>query len=165
MKGHHLLTGILARTARYLRQNALAAVALMVALGGTGYAATGLPSHSSTTRTPVLAAHGQVVAWALVNGNGRVVAGGPQPRTQRNGPGLYTVSWRGVPTSRTRKEYCASMATVDDRFSSPDENVPSPVAAGYATVSNRGHFVFVATFNPSGQPTPLGFEVALICPT
>jgi hypothetical protein len=166
MKGSFLLKRTLSRTADYLRNNHLALVALFIALGGTGYAAAGLRSQSASTRTPALTAHGQVVAWAIVNFKGHVVAGGPQPRVRVGGSGSsYTVFWRGVPTSRKRKMYCASPVTVDQQFSPFDESAPSPLTAGYAVVNNAGHVVYVSTFNPSGQPTALGFEVALICPT
>ena len=161
-----MLKRSLLRILEYLRANALAAVALFVALGGTGYAAAGLDPGAASTRQPALTPHGQVVAWAIVNFKGHVVAGGPQPRVRVGGTGSsYTVSWRGVPTSRNRKTYCASPVTVDQQFSPFDETAPSPLTAGYAVVNNLGHVVYVSTFNPSGQPTALGFEVALICPT
>ena len=153
-------------TVRYLRANALALTALFVALGGTGYAAAGLRSHSASTRKPVLTAHGQVVAWAIVNGKGHVVAGSPRPHVVGNSlGGFYQVSWRGVPTSPTRKMYCATPVTVDGQFSAPDTTLNGrPGVAGYADVINKGHTVYVTTFDPWGNGTPLGFEVALICP-
>jgi hypothetical protein len=163
-----LTNRLLTQTILYLRQNALAAIALFVALGGTGYAAAGLPSQGASTRKASVAAaplraHGQVVAWAIVNGKGHAVAGNPWPRVQGGG-GVYTVRWRGIPTSTKRKQYCASPVTVDNQFSSPDVTLSGqPAAAGYADATNLGHAVYVATFNPGGQPTPLAFEVALIC--
>jgi hypothetical protein len=115
---------------------------------------------------PPLTAHGQVVAWAIINGNGHVVASAPRAHVIAGHPpgGYYQVSWRGVSTSRTRKLYCAATATIDGEFSTPDLSGPVPGVAGDVDVTNRGHVVYVNTFNPSGQPTPLGFEVALICP-
>jgi hypothetical protein len=160
-----LLKRTLAHTIRQLRQQTLGAIALFVALGGSGYAAVGLHSQSASTRAPALKAHGLVVAWAIVNFNGHAVAGGPQPRVHVGGSGSYTVTWRGVPTSRRQRIYCASPVTVDEQFSPFDETAPLPLTAGYAVVHNVGHVVYVSTFNPAGQPTPLGFEVALICPT
>jgi hypothetical protein len=74
------------------------------------------------------------------------------------------VLWRGISTSTKRKQYCASPVSIDRQFSSPDITLGGLASAvGYADATNLGHAVFVSTFNPSGQPTPLGFEVALIC--
>lgn len=154
-------------TIRYLRANALALTALFVALGGTGYAAAGLHSHSASTRKPALTAHGQVVAWAVVTDKGHVKAGGGRPRVRVTGTGTYTVTWQKVPTFPKRKIYCAAPVTVDSEFSAFDFTPPGsavPEIAGYADVNTTGHVVYVQTFNPSGQPTPLGFEVAMICP-
>jgi hypothetical protein len=159
-----LLKGKLAQTVRYLRANALALIALFVALGGTGYAAAGLPTQSASNRQPKLTAHGQVVAWAVVNYKGHVVAGGARPRVRVTGTGDYTVTWRQVPTFPSRKVYCAAPVTVDTEFSGLDVTIPAPEIAGYADVNTTGHVVYVQTFTPSGQPFPLGFEVALICP-
>ena len=160
---------LLTNTILYLRQNALAAIALFVALGGTGYAAAGLPSHGASTpkasaAAAPLRAHGQVVAWAIVDSKGHAVAGNPWPRVQGGSGGVHAVRWHGIPTSTNRKQYCASLATVDDQFSSPDVTLSGqPAAVGYADATNQGHAVYVATFSPTGLPTPLGFEVALIC--
>lgn len=161
-------------TIRYLRANALALTALFVALGGTGYAAAGLHSHSASTRKPALTAHGQVVAWAVVNFRGHVVAGGARPRVRVTGTGTYTVTWRGIPTVNgagpkplKHPMYCAAPVTVDSEFSPSNFTPPGsaiPETAGYATVNTTGHIVYVQTFDPAGQPTSLGFEVALICP-
>lgn len=163
-KGPLLLKRTLVRIVEYLRSNALAAVALFVALGGTGYAAAGLHSHAASTRQPTLTAHGQVVAWAVVRDSGHVVAGGPGPRVRVTGTGAYTVRWRGIPTFPKRKIYCAAPVTVDSEFSPINEMPPLVSTAGTATVNTTGHVVYVQTFNLSGQPVPLGFEVALICP-
>lgn len=151
-------------TIQYLRANALALTALFVALGGTGYAAAGLHTHSATTRRPKLTAHGQVVAWAVVTDKGHVVAGGARPRVRVTGTGDYTLTWRDVPTFPKRKIYCAAPVTVDTEFSGLDVTTPAPEITGYADVNTTGHVVYVQTFTPSGQPFPLGFEVALICP-
>jgi len=56
----------------YLRANALGAIALFVALRGTGYAAAGLRAHAGPARPPALRAHGVVVAWAVVAGGGAI---------------------------------------------------------------------------------------------
>jgi hypothetical protein len=160
-----LLRRILDHTVMYLRQNALAALALFVALGGTGYAAAGLHAHSASSSTPPLKAHGQVVAWAVVTYKGHVVAGGARPHVRVTGTGTYTVTWRDVPTFPKRKIYCAAPVSVDSEFSPTNVQQPSPQSTtGGVTVNTTGHVAYVDTFNLAGQPFPLGFEVALICP-
>jgi hypothetical protein len=171
-KGPHLLKRAFVHTIRYLRANALALAALFVALGGTGYAAAGLNSHTASTRQPPLKAHGQVVAWAVVAGggaiypDGHVVAGAPRPQVRVTGTGSYKVTWKGIPTFPNRRIFCAAPVTVDSHFSPTNELppvTPVPLTAGSAVVSTQGHVVYVQTLSPTGQPTPLGFEVALIC--
>ena len=98
---HHLL--------RHVRSNAVAYVALFVALGGTGYAALHLPANSVGNRqiqngaiTPVkIDRHlitGSVRAWAEVSASGKVLAGEGGPKAvARTGPdtlGQYLVTWK-----------------------------------------------------------------------
>ena len=88
-------------------------------------------------------------------------------------PGSYVIEW-GVRLPRT----CATVANVDER--SPDQTpiqLPNggtaSAAIGYvssiqtATVpTGAGHKASdtsLDTFNQSGQPTPMAFDVAVIC--
>ena len=167
---------MLTRPLRHFRSNVIAYLALFIALGGTGYAATNLPAES--VGAPQLRDHsigpakldpsiinGSVRAWAIVGPRGRVLAGGGRPRAHQTAiPGTYNIVW-GVKLPVK----CATTVTVDIAYSPPDEAVPGlgNLAAGYA-VANSGRTrnvssTGVMTFNPSGQPTPLAFDVAVIC--
>jgi hypothetical protein len=159
---HHLL--------RHVRSNAVAYVALFVALGGTGYAALRLPANSVGNRqiqngaiTPVkIDRHlitGSVRAWAEVSASGRVLAGEGGPKAvKRTGPdtlGQYLVTWKTASFAR-----CAAVGGIESPGSGPltpgsviaDPN-PPPVA----------NSTFVAVFNAQGQPAALPFWVAMLC--
>ena len=169
------------RMLNHVRTNAIAYLALFVALSGTGYAAVTLPAGSVGERE--LKNHsidpvkldprfitGSVRAWAIVGSAGRVIAGGGGPITgQPPSPGSYEVTWG----QKVRPD-CSTIATIDGDHSPGTEHVALqgnssvPVAAGYAVAdtsrSGSGRAVtFVTTFNQSGQLTPLGFDVAVIC--
>lgn len=159
---HHLL--------RHVRSNAVAYVALFVALGGTGYAALHLPANSVGNReiqngaiTPVkIDRHlitGSVRAWAEVSATGKVLAGEGGPKAvRRTGPdtvGQYLVTWNT--TSFVR---CAAVGGIES---------PAPLALTPGSViadpdsPPQANTTFVAVFNDQGQPTALPFWVAMLC--
>lgn len=169
------------RLLAHVRHNAIAYLALFVALGGTSYAAVSLPAGSVGTRqlknhsiTPVKlkssAIAGSVRAWAIVDANGHVVASGGRPRVEvlTSLPGAYILRWGVVLPDR-----CSAQATVDGQLSQETETVPimggdAELAAGFAT--ETGTFTrfdksstSVQTYNQTGAPTPLAFDVAVIC--
>jgi hypothetical protein len=170
------------RAVQHVRANFVAYLALFVALGGTSYAAIQLPAGSVGTRqlkngsiTPVKLNgryfNGTVRAWAVVTPAGKVVGGGGKPVAMITAfsPSTYQVAW-GVPLPRK----CATVANVDSRDTPPTETVSIPgnpaaqFAAGYAVVSESSGFkglstTTLTTFNQSGQPTPMTFDVAVIC--
>jgi hypothetical protein len=177
------------RLAQHARSNAVAYLALFVALGGTSYAAVTIPRGSvgaaqirNHSITPVKfnpsTINGSVRAWAIIGASGNVIAGAGKPTvtTTPSTPGTYAVQW-GVPLPRT----CATVASVDARSPSPTETVPIPggttesVIAGYvseigtathASNTSASHHTTstgLITFNQSGQPTDLAFDVAVIC--
>ena len=90
----------------FIRQNAIALLALFVALGGTSYAALNLPANSVGARqirnhtiTPVKldpkSIAGSIRAWAIVYGDTASVTRGPSSspiRVQRIGTG-ESVTW------------------------------------------------------------------------
>lgn len=164
-------------TARHLlrlaQRNAIALTALFVALAGSSYAAVtinGSNIRNNTINPSKLNPHliaGNVRAWAIVRANGQVITGAGHPRvTPAAGfSGEYLIRW-GVTVKR-----CATLATVDTS-SAPTEQVAVPgnsalaLPAGYALASTAGGRVpetTVVTYNQSGQPTPLVFNVAVIC--
>lgn len=164
---------MLLRPLHHLRRNVIAYVALFVALGGTGYAATSRPAQSAgatqlrnhsvgPVRLDPSPINGNVRAWAIVGPQGRVLAGGGKPRAHEGAiPGNYGITW-GVKLARN----CATIATIDSEYSQPDEQVPNlgGIVAGYAVAASpRGKLTGVTTFDPSGELTPLAFDVEVIC--
>jgi hypothetical protein len=172
------------RLIAHLRSNLVAWIALFVALGGTGYAAISIPRNSvgaaqirNRSITPVKlnpkSIGGSVRAWAIIRANATVVASGRRPSVSAGlVPGSYLIQW-AVRLPRT----CATVANVDER--SPNltpikvGNGGTDVAIGYVsnvatqTVGTGGRGkaseTILNTFNQSGQPTPMAFDVAIVC--
>ncbi len=171
----------MARLLFHLRRQSVGYVAIFIALGGTTYAAIGVPrgsvgaaqlrNHSITSvKFNPNSVAGSVRAWAIVRADGRLIAGGGKPKSSINSfPGHYEIDW-GVRLPRN----CATTANVDIR-SRPTETVPvsgnttQALAAGYVSGAGTGRFrqggdfTIVTTFNQAGQVTPLVFDVAEIC--
>ncbi|MBV9713881.1 MAG: hypothetical protein JOZ64_00760 [Solirubrobacterales bacterium] len=168
------------RILRHIRANAIAYLALFVALGGTGYAAYSLPAASVGERQlknhsidpvkfdPKFIA-GTVRAWAVVASNGRVVAGGGGPKVSADAPypGAFEVRWGARFPS-----VCGTTGSIDSSHSPTTEQIPVPgnaaasFSAGYATAYSSGgrpSATFVYTYDQRGQLTPLGFDVVVIC--
>jgi hypothetical protein len=148
------------RILNHARGNLVGYIALFVALGGTSYAAVDV----SHTITPVKLnpryIGGYVRAWASVDANGRVAAsaGGARVVPDPNvAPGHYIIDWRPRPTSR-----CTAVGSVDFTGGAP---VPGYVIAGAASSPGRGEQSAVQTYNSQGQPTPLAYDVELLCAT
>ena len=91
-----------------------------------------------------------------------MIAGGGKPHAHVGSiPGNYGIVW-GVKFARN----CATIATIDGEYSQPDEQLPNlgGIVAGYAVAASpRGKLTGVTTFDPSGQLTPLAFDVEVIC--
>jgi hypothetical protein len=165
----------LTRILRYLADHAIAVTALffsLLALAGGSYAAFTISGSQIRNRTidpvkfnPRLIT-GSDRAWAVVSPSGRLVAAAGRPRVSTVGlPGQYEIDWT-VPVSR----HCASVVSIDELASKPTETVAgtSPFVAGYASsatysVRRKVRRTVVETFNQTGQPTPLGFDIAVIC--
>jgi hypothetical protein len=157
----------------HIRANAIAYLALFVALGGTGYAATQLPAGSvgaSQIKNHVIEAvklnpnyiDGNVRVWASVSASGKVLAGGAGVSIIRNdaGPGIYIINpQKGSKLVVPRS--CAPIASIDDHSG----------VAGYAepelAVLPRGEAerwqVNIATYNAQGGRAALPFDFAVIC--
>jgi len=168
----------------HLRGNLVGYIALVMAVGGTSYAATQLPSNSVGARqirnhaiTPTKFnpkyINGSVRGWAVVDSTGRLIRGGGGPRSVEEtvAPGNYIVRW-GFKLHRD----CATVATIDQDHSRPTENIPIPgnpsvpYVAGYAVAESftngngpNHNSSSVNTFNQQGQLTPLGFSVTVVC--
>ncbi len=68
--------------------------------------------------------------------------------------------------------HCATTATIDSNSSQPTETISTSqlnghFVAGYASAATFSHrrvrTTGVETFNQTGQPTPLGFDVVVVC--
>jgi hypothetical protein len=147
------------RLSHHLRRNAVAYLALFVALGGSSYAAVNLPAGSVGARqiknhsiTPIKFDPSKIGAsvkyWAVIDGNGRVLASHPKPRTFGfGGSGTGVVSW-GRPTQTN----CFPLASVNDE------------APGFASVALVGIAVDVRTYDLTGAPGARTVDVAVLCP-
>jgi hypothetical protein len=166
----------------YLSRHALAAAAFVcsiLALAGSSYAAftiSGSQIRNQTidpTKFDPKFINGSVRAWAVVDAAGHVSAGAGGPQVFSFGiPGLWGIRWRvRLPVKR-----CETTATIDYLTSPATEQLPLkgttiPFAAGFAVASthvvppkfHQSEPTMVQTFNQSGQPTPLGFDIAVIC--
>jgi hypothetical protein len=159
------------RILRHVRSNAVAYVALFVALGGTGYAATHLPPNSVGNRTikngaitPVkIDRHlitGSIRGWAEVSATGRVLAGegGPKAVARTGVPtpvGQYLVTWKTAGFAR-----CAAVGgTAAPGFS----NLTPGSAVAQLEPTSGPPEVQVNVYDAQGQPAALPFWVAVLC--
>lgn len=159
------------RLLHHLRGNAVAYLALFVALGGTSYAAVRIPDNSvgnaqikNDSIQPVKLntkyIGGEVRAWARVNAAGHVIGGGHGIVVTPQGevPGVYLVSPKkdaGVLPTR-----CAILTSVD-------YNAPAPGYAeaqlGVASTESPKWQATISTYNGQGQQAALPFDFAIIC--
>ena len=173
------------RVIAHLRSNLVGWIALFIALGGTGYAAISIPRNSvgaaqirNRSITPAKfnpkSIGGSVRAWAIIRANASVIASSRKPIAFVSAvPGSYVLQWpMRLPAT------CATVVTVDNRSPNPTpivlpnggtasavigyaSNVSTETvrASGGRTVSETA----LNTFNQAGQPTPMAFDVAVIC--
>jgi len=149
----------------YVRSNAIALLALFVALGGTSYAAFSLPAGSVGARQlrdhsigPVKLDRrftGAVVRyWAVVDGSGHVLASSrPRPRTLGFGFGGGQIFFARPQPRGTR---CFALGE------SADHAVP---ASGVNLTLSQNTDVEVLTHNGAGMPAPAEVTVAVLCAT
>lgn len=163
------------RVISHIRANAVAYLALFVALGGTSYAATRLPAGSVGNRA--IRNHsidpdklnprfirGNVRVWASVSASGKVMGGGHGvrviPPEGIADAGVFTVEpLKGSEVATPRR--CAPIVSVDD----------SGPSAGFANaevnVAVKGESprwqVVVETYGSAGQPESLPFDLEVIC--
>jgi hypothetical protein len=161
----------------HVRRNAVAYVALFVALGGTSYAAIRLPAGSVNNRvianrtiTPgklnTSAAHsfgGYVRDWASVSAAGQVVASNRRAvnLSADAGAGAYGIAWvtgkAGHSTDPIQR--CVPEVTAQESLA-----ISPPIPGAFATAAiDRSGAVGVATYNASGVETPEPFYVVVVC--
>ena len=164
------------KTLAFIRHNAIALLALFVALGGTSYAALNIPAGSVGTRqlrngavtnkklangsiTPVKfdgrSIGGSVRHWAHVSQGAQILGGSTGARAS-GGP-IFSVSWGDRFSSR-----CAALVT-------PAGNAGvSPIAdtTGVAVIqpgTGHGSTVVDVTTYVGGTATAAPFYIAVIC--
>ena len=174
------------RVIAHFRNNLVGWIALFVALGGTGYAAISIPRNSvgaaqirNRSITPAKlnpnSIGGSVRAWAIIRANASVIASSGKPVVFASVfPGSYVIQWRDAapadvrdgrqrrralarpdpdPAPRRREQRARPSAT-------PATSIPRLIPTG------GGHKISetsLDTFNQAGQPTPMAFDVAVIC--
>ena len=125
---NRLATGAPRAIAKHAQRNAVAYVALFVALAGSSYAAVSISGSQIRNHTinPVKFnprfINGNVRAWALVRANGQVIASAGRPRVALAAalPSEYRIFW-GVKVG-----HCATVASIDGADSRPTEPVTGP---------------------------------------
>ncbi len=151
----------MSRLLRHLRGNAIAYLALFIALGGTSYAALGDPIDGGAIKNHTIQPvkfdphliGGVVRVWAVVGADGRLLSGSPGAGSGSNGPGApgtYGIVW---PRRYTKLQRCAALGTV----------IGQPYADGFANVAPVGDGAFVHTYDRQGQPAPRPFSVVIVC--
>jgi hypothetical protein len=158
------------------RDNAVAYLALSLALGGTSYAALSLPAASVGSRqlknhsiTPIKLSRqvgafgGYVRDWALIDKGGRQLAGN-RPAVNEGGQAgpVYGITWRiGKGRFDAFSSHCVPVVTVQ---AAPQPNLVTPAPAASATARNTGNgFVLVYTYNAAGQPQNEPFYIQVVC--
>jgi hypothetical protein len=167
------------RLLAHMRGQAVAYLALFVALGGTSYAALSLPANSVGTkqirsgavtskklaRGAVTAAEldpksiaGHIADWAQISAGGNVTSSRPKATVTMSDPsrGLYRLSWK-----RSIARGCIAMAN--------PTNVPIVLGSASASVvglggQNSARSLLVSTFDASGNNVPENVNVMGICP-
>lgn len=154
---------------RYLKQNALGAIAIFIALGGTGYAAVSIPQNSIGTRQLRNGAvtprkldgqqiSGTIFAWAYVDADGKVLAShGLRGGVQRGAGGQYGL---GLTNQRVPRGVCAATASIAGTRSKGPVGGTANALLG---LFPRPAGVAVNTFNAAGQAAPLPFVVEVLC--
>lgn len=152
------------KTLTFIRHNAIALLALFVALGGTSYAAFSLPAGS--VGTPQLRNHsvtpvklnrsgigGYVHFWARISAGGRVIASRPRAEVLvwYKAPSPFSGGQLRWPARASSD--CFAIATV--------ESFPSAGSASAVTVTGRKGFGTQVRIGLSSQ---LPVNVAVVCP-
>jgi hypothetical protein len=154
------------RVAHHVKSNAIAYLALFIALGGTSYAAIRLPANSvgnralknhsvSAVKLDRSSIAGYVRDWARIDSNGRVTASRPKARLigwTETGPapgGL--IQWsRPVPAA------CIAIATTEILPSGSASYASSQVASGGAKHAGQTYILLSAPQR--------AVDVAVLCP-
>lgn len=150
------------RILRHVRSNAVAYVALFVAMGGTSVAAVSLANHSiNPVKFNPRYVGGYVRAWVSVSAQGKLLASGGGSQVTRaagGGPGAYIINWRPQPTSR-----CTATGSVD--IERGTQGTPGYVVAETVGGGRQAEQSALTVYDGQGQAAWLPFDVELICGT
>ncbi len=157
------------RVIQHLRANAVAYLALFVALGGTSYAALKLPANSVSGRQiqnhvidPVKLNPRYITqsirAWASVNAHGKIIASSPKARIVAS-VGADQVTW---PIPFERK--CAALVTVGNPGALSGTSVAAFADASVISESRNHLGALVSTYSVSALPSRVAYVVAMLCP-
>ena len=151
----------------FIRQNAIALVALFVALGGTSYAALSLPAGSVGTKqlrngavTPAKldsrTLGGSIRHWARVGQTGHVLSGSRGANASVAGA-EYTITWGTEFSSRCGVFVSpAAVPGIAPIADSTGVGINDPGPGKGKTL------VYVWTYS-NGNPTPAPFYIAVVC--
>jgi hypothetical protein len=154
----------------WLRRNAIALLALFIALGGTSYAALTLPKNSVGARqirngsiTPVKfdssAIGGSVRHWAYISAAGTIVGGSSGAQVASGGTGNITLDWHAKFSSN-----CGLLVTPEGGIATPGGgSVASSFFAQVVQSSKTATNVLVGTRDSSGNSIAAPFYVAVVC--
>lgn len=159
------------RIVRHVRGNAVAYVALFVAMGGTSYAAANLPANSVGARQLINHSitavkfdpryiSGSVRAWAAVDANGKILESSTRARvvSSIDFPGVYRVDFDVPSTAR-----CTALAGVDNRTVQEGAGAPGLALANVGSHRTTHAMVSVNTYSLQGSRTSLPFDLVLFC--
>lgn len=150
----------------HVRRHIVGYVALFVALGGTSYAALSLRNHSiDPVKLNPRTIGGYVRAWAAIRSNGTVITSSSHNLTVKMHqppvpPGDYDVLWHTSPSS-----HCTAMVTVDAHAPAPPGTAPGTAVAESIRRPHQAEETTVLTYDGTGKPKALPFDVALLCAT
>jgi hypothetical protein len=166
------------RLVRHVRANAVAYLALTVALSGTSYAAIGLGPNSvgaaqiknhsiDPVKLDPRVFAGFVRHWVHVSATGRVIASSGGAKVTF-GAGTFQVSWQDAVAADRSSGKCVPLVTVDNNAGAP---VPPPgggePASGADASVVRGPglrtTVFVTTYNGQNQAVQGPFYLLVAC--